>query len=169
VAELSKFSTNPVAVHYSTLKRIFCYMCQTKHYCLLYWQPAPRNDLPNFPFADLCPLDELDCTMSTHSAKDELCSYLDAAHANCLRTRRYVGPQVFCLTVTAIAYRAKWIMDVCLISTECEFMMTVGAAEVAKFLDAILIELGILQLLATTLYEDNAASKIMANASRLTD
>jgi hypothetical protein len=37
-----------------------------------------------------------------------LCAYVNAVHANCLRTRRSVGDFVFCLAGTAVAHRAKW-------------------------------------------------------------
>jgi hypothetical protein len=169
VAELSKFSTNPAAVHYSTLKRIFRYLRQTKQYVLVYWRPTPRVDLPRIPFDDLRTLDDLDRSIPMPNAIDELCGYLDAAHANCLRTRRSVGAHVFCLEGTAIAYRAKWTAAVCLSSTECEFVTAVGAAKVAKFHRAILIEIKLLQINATMLFEDNAAAIMMANARRPTD
>jgi hypothetical protein len=98
-----------------------------------------------------------------------LCGYLDSTHAHCLRTRRSVGAHVFCLAGTAIAYRAKWIATICLSSTECEFVTAVGAAKVAKYLRAILLEISIRKLEATELYEDNAASIMMANAKLPTD
>jgi hypothetical protein len=100
---------------------------------------------------------------------DVLCGYLDSAHTNCLRTCRSVGVHVFCLAGTAIAYRAKWIATICLSSTECEFVTAVGAAKVAKYLRAILLEISIRKLEATELYEDNAAAIMMANAKRPAD
>jgi hypothetical protein len=153
VAELSKLSSNPAVVHYSPLKPIFRYLRQTKLYGLVYWHPNPRVDLPRIPFADLRPLDDLDCSMPMPSAIDKLYGYLYAAHANCLSTHRSVGARVFCLAGTDTACSAKWVADVCLSSTECEFMVAVGAAKVAKFLRAITIKLGLLQLNATTMFE----------------
>jgi hypothetical protein len=169
IAELSKFSTNPAAVHCSTLKRVFRYLRQTKRYSLVYWCSAPRSELPHVPFPEMRPMDELDCAMPTPSAIDELCGYLDATRANCLRTRRSVGAHVLCLAGTEIAYRSKWIAAVCLSSTECEFVTAIGAAKVAKYLRDILIEIGLLQLKSTILFEDNAAAIMMANARRPTD
>jgi hypothetical protein len=45
----------------------------------------------------------------------------------------------------------------------------VSAAKVTKYLRAVLIELGILQLKANMLFEDNDAAIMMANARRPTD
>jgi hypothetical protein len=98
-----------------------------------------------------------------------LCAYVDAAHANCLRTRRSVGAFVFCLTDTDVAYRAKWLTTICCSSTEAEFLTAVTTAKMAKFLWWILIELGLPQSDATRLYEDNAAAIMMANAKRPTE
>jgi hypothetical protein len=98
-----------------------------------------------------------------------LCAYVDAAHANCLRTRRSVGAFVFCLDGTSIAYRAKWITTICCSSTEAEFITAVSAAKMAKLLRWILIELGLPQSTATRLCEDNAAAIMMANAKRPTE
>jgi hypothetical protein len=52
-------------------------------------------------------MDELDCTMPTPSAIDELYGYLDSAHSNCVHTRWYVGVHVFCLAGASIAYRSN--------------------------------------------------------------
>jgi hypothetical protein len=57
----------------------------------------------------------------------------------------------------------------CCSSTEEEFITAVSAARMAKFLCAIMIELGLLQDELTKLYEDNAAAIMMANAKRPTE
>jgi hypothetical protein len=169
IAELSKFSTHPTMDHYVAVRRLFQYLRQTRTYGLVYWRPKPITALPAIPFPHLHPLDEIDRQMPMPSSIDVLCGYLDSAHANCLRTRRSVGAHIFCLAGTAIAYQAKWIAAVCLSSTEYEFVTAVGAAKVAKYLRAILMEISVRQLEATELYEDNAAVIMMANAKRPTD
>jgi hypothetical protein len=153
VAELLKLSTNLAAVPYITLKGVFRYLCQTKQYGLLYWRPVLRPDLPHMPFADLRPMDELDRTMPTPIAIYELCGYLDAAHVKFLHTRWSISTHVFCLNGDDISYRAKWIATVCLSSTEGELVAFIGVAKVTTYLQAVLIELGLLKLKATVLFE----------------
>jgi hypothetical protein len=53
-------------------------------------------------------------------------------------------------------------------STDAEFITAVSAAKAAEYLHVILIELGILKLTPTIIYEDNAAVIMMANAGRPT-
>jgi hypothetical protein len=155
--------------HYAAVKRLLRYLHQTRTYGLVYWRPKPLNALRHVPFPHLRPIDDIDRQMPMPSFIDVLYGYLDSAHAKCLRTRRSVGAHVFCLAGTAIAYRAKWIATICLSSTECELATSVGAAKVAKYLPAILLEISIWKLKATKLYEDNAAAIMMANAKRPTD
>jgi hypothetical protein len=169
VTELSKFSTKPAPVHYTALKRVFKYLRQTREHGLVYWRLKPRLSLPHVPLKMLRDMDPADMGLPFPKHATVLCAYVDAAHANCLRTRRSIGAFVFCLAGSAIAYRAKWIATVCCSSTEAEFLTAVSAAQMAKFLRAILIELGLLQDEPTKLFEDNAAAIMMANAKRPTE
>jgi hypothetical protein len=68
-----------------------------------------------------------------------------------------------------MAYRIKWLATVCCSSTEAEFFTAVTLAKIAKFLRWILIELGLPQSEATRLYEDNAATIMMADTKRPTE
>jgi hypothetical protein len=112
VTELSKFSTKPAAVHYTALKRVFHYLHQTREHGLVYWRRTPRLSLPHVPFKLLRPTDPSDQGLPHPDLATTLCAYVDAAHTNCLRTRRSVGDFVFCLAGTAVAYRAKWIATI---------------------------------------------------------
>jgi hypothetical protein len=80
------------------------------------------------------------------SAPLQLTGFVDAAHANDLRNRR---------STTG--------------STEAEFIAAVSAAKAAKYLRAILLDLGSLQTLPTPIYIDNASAIQIINARRPTD
>jgi hypothetical protein len=54
-------------------------------------------------------------------------------------------------------------------STEAEFIAAVSAAKAAKYLRAILLDLGFLQSLPTPIYIDNASAIQIINARRPTD
>lgn len=169
ITELAKFSIRPAACHYNALKRVFKYLRQTRNYGLVFWRSKPLNHLPHIPFVLLRPMELADEGLPHPASISTLCAYVDAAHANCLRTRRSIGAFVFCLAGAAVAYRAKWIPTVCCSSTEAEFLIAVTAAKVAKYLRAVLNELGLHQEDATDIYEDNAAAIMMANARRPTE
>jgi hypothetical protein len=109
-------------------------------------------------------VDPRDQGLSRPDLAATLCAYVDAAPANCLRTQCSVREFVFCLTGTAMAYRAKWIATICCSSTEAEFLTTKTAAKMAKFLRWILIELRLPQSEATRLYEGNDVAIMMENA-----
>jgi hypothetical protein len=161
--------SSSAAVHCTAMKHVFCYLRQTREHGLVYWRRNPRLSLPYVPFKLLRPMDPADQGLPRPDLATTRCAYLDAAHANCFRTRRSIGAFVFCLAGTAVAYRAKWLATICCISTEAEFLTAVTASKMAKFLRWILIELGLPQSDATRLYKDNAATIMMANAKRPTE
>jgi hypothetical protein len=53
-------------------------------------------------------------------------------------------------------------------STKTEFIAAVHAAKIVKYMRWILLELGYQQTRPTTLYEDNQAAILMANADKPT-
>ena len=67
-----------------------------------------------------------------------------------------------------IAYKSKVQSTVSTSSSKAEFIATIHAAKIAKYLRSILHELNYTQLEPTLLYEDNEAAILMINASRPT-
>jgi hypothetical protein len=119
MAELSKLSSAPAACYYASTKRVFRYLRQTQEEGLVYWRPRPREDLPHVPL--VCrSVDEIDLKLPYSTEIDQLAAYVDAAHANCSKTRRSLG---FCLAGAEIYYRAKWIIVICTSSTDAEFVV----------------------------------------------
>jgi hypothetical protein len=68
----------------------------------------------------------------------------------------------------AIAWRSKTQSITAASSTEAKFIVAVSAAKVAKYLRAILRQLGFPQKDPTNLFEDNESTIKMANADRPT-
>ena len=68
----------------------------------------------------------------------------------------------------SIHYKTKFQATVALSSTETEFIAACEAATVITYVRSILEDLGIDQLKATTLYEDNQGVLLMANAGQPT-
>jgi hypothetical protein len=80
---------------------------------------------------------------------DQLAAYVDAEHADCSKTHRSLGAEVFCLAGAVIYHRAKWIIVICTSSTEAEFVACVRAGKSVRYLWSILNELGLQQRSAT--------------------
>jgi hypothetical protein len=165
MAELCKFSCGPGSCHYAAAKRVFRYLRQTQYEGLVYWRPKSRLDLPHVPL--ICrTVDEVDLKLPYPTEIDQLATYVDAAHANCSKTRRSLGDEVFCLAGAAVYYRAKWIIVICTSSTEAEFVVCVRAGKSARYMRSILNQLGLTQISATLIYVDNLATIMMANAGK---
>jgi hypothetical protein len=144
MAELSKFSCGPGACQYAAAKRVFRYLRQTQYEGLIYWISKPRLDLPHVPL--ICrTVDEVDLKLPYPTGIDQLAAYVDAAHANCSKTHRSLGAEVFCLVGAAVYYRAKWIIVICTSFTEADFVACVRAGKSARYLRSILNQLGLTQ------------------------
>ena len=95
--------------------------------------------------------------------------YVDAAHGNELTRRRSTAGYAFVLCGAAVSYRTKTQSITATSSTEAEFLAAVLAAKHAKYLRAILKELGFSQDGPTPIYEDNMSAIQMINAKAPTE
>ena len=159
---LSKFSTCPHDHHFALLKKVAKYLRATKDWGIVYRKTVrdptlpPSNhvrailpaDLPSFP--------------TTDSLK--LVGYLDAAHANDLRNRRSTTGYAFLLSGGAVSYRCKTQSITATSSTEAEFLAAVTAAKHARYLRAIMKQLGFPPSEPTPLHCDNQSAINMINA-----
>ena len=93
----------------------------------------------------------------------QLVGFVDAAHANDLRRRRSTSGYAFLLGTGVISYRSKTQPTTATSSTEAEFIAAVAAAKHAKYLRAVLLELGYAQRGPTPIYEDNMSAINMIN------
>ena len=89
---------------------------------------------------------------------------MDAAHANDLRNRRSTTGYAFLYAGGAVSYRCKTQSITATSSTEAEFLAAVVAAKQAKYLRAVLTELGFPPAGPTPIYEDNQSAINMINA-----
>jgi len=105
-------------------------------------------DLPAFPTVD----------------PQEPAAFLDAAHANDLRNRRSTTGYAFLLCGGAISYRCKTQSITATSSTEAEFLAAVATAKHARYMRAIMSDLGFPPKGPTTMYCDNQSAINMINA-----
>ncbi len=168
ITTLAKFAAAPAKIHYQRLKGLALYLRLTIDWGIIYWRSAPRDDLPAVPL-DVLTYDPVLPPFPETADHFRLTGYVDAAHANDLRSRRSTTGYAFMLSGGVIAYRSKTQSITATSSTEAEFIAAVSAAKVAKYLRAILRELGFSQDAPTNLYEDNASAIKMVNADRPTE
>ncbi|HEY9819031.1 MAG TPA: Ty1/Copia family ribonuclease HI, partial [Candidatus Obscuribacterales bacterium] len=160
---LSKFSINPHDIHYTLLKKVAKYLRQTKEWGITYRKNTRDPQLPNSPHTRLLhPADLPDFPSAAHPL--EMAGYVDAAHANDLRNRRSTTGYAFLLSGGAISYRCKTQSITATSSTEAEFLAAVAASKHAKYLRAIMTELGFPPPGPTPIYEDNKSAINMINA-----
>ena len=111
------------------------------------WGIVYRNEVPD-PL--MPPSDSPNLVLS-----GDLPGSVDAAHAHDLRNRRSTTGFAFMLAGGAVSYRSKTQSITATSSTEAEFLVAVTAAKHAKYLRAVLHELGFSQRAPTPIYEDN--------------
>ena len=84
VTFLARFASQPSKAHYHALKHLARYLCATKDWGIVYCRGKPLSDFPEVALPKLQESDNL--PEFPHS--QELCAYVDAAHATDLKTRR---------------------------------------------------------------------------------
>ena len=163
VVTLSKFAGSPAAVHYTTLKNVARYLRRTHFWGIVYRRDTPDPQLqdPTYPLVDGPPdLPEFPAA----TTRFQLVGLVDAAHANDLRKRRSTTGYAFLFGGGVISYRSKTQPVTATSSTEAEFLAAVASAKHAKYLRAVLHELGYSQTGPTPLYVDNVSAINMINS-----
>jgi hypothetical protein len=163
ITTLSKFASAPADIHFTALKDIAKYLRRTINWGITYRKITLNDDLPCAPDDLLDPPPDLP-VFPTPTSNQQLLCYVDAAHANDLRRRRSTTGYAFTLCGGVIAYRSKTQSITATSSTEAEFLAAVLAAKQAKYLRAILRDLGFPQDEPTPIYEDNMSAIKMINA-----
>jgi hypothetical protein len=135
---LSPFPTALVEEHYKALKDIGKYLRCTIDcdWGIIYWLAEPLTSLPHVPL----PQPDIDPSLPQFPKIDlhQLVGYLDVAHATDLETRRSVTGYAFCYASGAVTFKSKLQTTIATSSMEAEFVASVSAAKVAKYLRSIL-------------------------------
>lgn len=167
IVVMSKFAASPAPLHYDYLRRIAKYLRKTISWGIRYRKPTMDPSLPHAPAYNLVHDDDL--PPFPDIPLDELAGFVDAAHANDLRTRRSTTGFGFIYAGAVVAYKSKGQTIVATSSTEAEFIAAVHAAKTARWLRSILLELGLPQTKPTVLYEDNQSTINIVNARHPTE
>ena len=163
VTMLSKFSMAPAHIHYQQLKNVAHYLCQTIDWGIVYHKTVPTASLPASQHVPLASESNLP-PFPSPSTPDQLLCFVNAAHANDLCNHHSMTGYAFTMCGGAVSYCTKTQSITATSSTEAEFLAAVLAAKHAKYLHAILKELGFPQHEPTPIYEDNMSAIKMINA-----
>jgi hypothetical protein len=168
VTKLSQYSANPATIHFTALKHLTLYLRSTKSWGIMYWRPQVLSSLPTGTVPPhTVPTDITLPSFPINYAPTQLVAFVDAAHATD-KSRRSVTGYVLLLCGGAICYRSKVQTATTISSTEAELVASVLCAKTVKYMRMVLSELDFPQHLPTPIYEDNAASILIVNASRPT-
>ena len=163
VITLSKFVSKPGDFHFRMLKNVARYLRNTKTWGIHYYRTTTDKSLPACPFDTLSVDPDLPMFPSLEQGPSLTC-FIDAAHANDLRNRRSTTGYAFQLSGGCISYKCKTQPITATSSTEAEFYAAVTAAKHARYLRAILHELGFPQCRPTPIYCDNEPAIDMINS-----
>ena len=102
ITTLAKFSSTPGEVHYTYLKRLVRYVRTTCSWGILYWTRTPRQTLS---LGEHVPpiLDKISSFFPSIPEPWRLYAFIDAAHANDLRNRRFKLAMVLCMLVVSLS------------------------------------------------------------------
>jgi hypothetical protein len=164
VIKLSQYYHAPPKCHYQAARAVFAYLYATKADGIYYWRPSPRLDLPQ---------EDLPVTVAS---PDKLKDYMDmddplqtkgasnSTWGNDRRHRRSTGGVVFLLAGGAIYYWTRLQAAVAQSSTEAEFGFMTDAGKAALYIQSIMEELQLEQILPTQIAVDNPGAQRMTNA-----
>ena len=168
LTKLSQFSHHPAAIHFTALRHVAIYLRSTKAWGIIYWRPKSLDPLPLGTILALpVPDDPGLPSFPTQHSPSQLVAFVDASHATDT-TRRSVTGFVLTFCGAAICYRSKTQPSIALSSTEAELVASVSACKAVLYVRSILADLDFPQLLPTPVYEDNAATILIVNASKPT-
>ena len=175
VCTLSKFSTCPGEYHFKLLKGVARYLKHTINWGIRFHQP---RDLPEpHPGAfsivinhEIPEEKNLQTVFDININSAQLKGFVDAAHGNVLNKRRSTTGIVFTFMGGPVVYQSKTQSVTAGSSTEAEFFAAYSAGKIARYLRAILKELGFEQKGPTPIYIDNEpALRIINDNSTPTD
>jgi len=144
------------------LKKVAKYLRATKDWGIIYRRSQPDASFPPSNFirstmdADLLDFPTVDT--------QEPVAFLDSAHANDLRNRRSTTSYAFLLCGGAISYRCKTQSITTTSSTKAEFLAAVATVKHARYMRAIMTDLGFPPKGTTVMYCDNQSAINMINA-----
>ncbi len=165
----SQFSSCPHKIHYHGVRHLLKYLNQTKTDGIYFWRAERRTDLPRKPRPVInSNINELLMEKRREFGPQELHALADSDWANCPKTRRSYTGVLVRLAGGTISWKTRLQEVVALSSAEAELMAATDAGKMILYIRSILWDLGIPQMAATVIGEDNDACTAIGNAQKTT-
>jgi hypothetical protein len=164
ITTMAKFAISPVKINYNRLKGIVKYLHNTLEWGIIYWQSKPVLSLPAVTLDLLSAVSSLPMVPQANNHL-QLYGY----DANNLHERRSTTGYAFLLAGGVVAYRSKAQTITATSSTEAEFIAAVSSGKVAKYLCAVLSQLGFPQTGPTPICKENELTIKIVNTNRPTE
>ena len=168
VMKLSPFNNLPATCHFEAIQDIYRYLNATLLNGLMFWRPKPCKTLPSTthslpqiePYQVFIPPE--------NESSDTAYGYADSDFGGDRRTRRSVSANVIMFGGAAVVYKTILQRTIALSSTEAEFYALTEAGKLILYIRFVLADLGIEQMNATNIYEDNKGCLEMTQALKPT-
>jgi KUP system potassium uptake protein len=169
VVKAAQFSSCPHEIHYHGVRHILKYLNKTKDEGITFWRATKRTDLPDAPRPTIISdKRELFQDKRREFGPMELNAQADSDWAHCPKTRRSFTGVIVRMAGGTIAWKTRLQEAVALSSAEAELMAATDAGKMILYIRSILWDLGIPQLAATVIGEDNDACTAIGNAQKTT-
>ena len=167
--KLSQYANNPAEIHYTALQNVFRYLRNSVADGLHFWRLTPLTRFELIPSKTPRLYHMTNCHQDQEQTPENVAmSYVDSDWASDTSHRRSVSGMAVLYAGAVVAYKTRLQPTVALSSTEAEFVAACDAGKTILYIRSLLDELGIEQMHATTLYEDNQGALLMANARQPT-
>ena len=166
LVKLSQYSANPAKEHYQAVKEIYYYLNNTQDQGIYYWRTKPRIDLPFQSHPTLHHDNYKSLSQYTPEQENTMIGTSDATWGEDINHRRSVNGVILKLGGGVVYYKSNFQKTVSLSTTESEFTAACEAGKAILYVRSILNDIGIPQLHATTLFQDNAGAFYMGNSGK---
>ncbi len=169
VVKLAQFSVCPHQIHYHGVKHLLKYLYYTKSDGIYFWREKEHPLLPKKerPIINSNKNDLLYDKREEYGPK-ELNASADSDWATCPKTRRSFSGMCVKLAGGIIAYKSRLQTVIAQSSTEAELVAANDVGKMILYIRSIMWDLGIPQMAATVIGEDNDACTAIGNAQKTT-
>ena len=166
--KLCQYNSCPVRVHFEAIKRILLYIRDTTNDGIYFWRTRPHPTLKKGPRPT--PRSEEYNPKIPSAAQDptKVHAFADSDWAGDSKNRRSVSGIGIMFAGSVIIYKTMFQKSIALSSTEAEFYALCETGKMTLYVRSILDELGISQLAATQVFEDNEGCLNLVNSSQPT-
>ena len=166
--KLCQYNSCPARIHFEAVQKIIIYLRDTYTDGIYFWRTQSHKHLPKgprpFPRSEEYKLNNHEVANNLNLAH----AFADSDWAGDSKHRKSVSGIGIMFAGAVIIYKTMFQKAIALSSTEAEFYALCEAGKMTIYVRSILDELGIDQLAATQVFEDNEGCLNFVNANQPT-